>query len=287
MGDILLISAADLMLAVDFALNKSWQRLCGSSAGAGFAFPLFTGLFKGLIFFVLNGFRFELTAFSALMAVLMSLCGFCYFLIGQQILKEGQVMLYTLFLMLGGMCVPYIFGVLFLEEPLKITGAAGLVAITAALILTNGVGRVSKKQFFLCTAVFFLNGFCSVISKLHQISKANTVSSAGFVVLVSLAAAAFGGLGLAFSKRNFALSEVRKEKGAAILSASSLIGGASYLLQLVAAKSIPASALYPLLSGGSIMLSAVTGRIFFGEKPSRKTVLASAVCLIGTILFIF
>lgn len=287
MGDILLIAAADLMLAVDFALNKSWQRLCGSSAGAGFAFQLFTGLFKGLIFFILNGFRFEMTAFSVLMAVLMSLCGFCYFLIGQQILKEGQVMLYTLFLMLGGMCVPYVFGVLFLEEPLKITGAAGLIVITAALLLMNGFGRVSQKQFFLCTAVFFLNGFCSVISKLHQISKASTVSSAGFVVSVSLAAAVFGGLGLVFSKRKPVLSKAQKGKGAAILSASSLIGGASYLLQLVAAKSVPASALYPLLSGGSIVFSAFAGRIFFGEKPSRKTVLASAVCLIGTILFIF
>ena len=50
-------------------------------------------------------------------------------------MENGSMSLYTLFLMSGGMTVPYIWGVLFLNEKLTIFRTLGLVAIIAAIII--------------------------------------------------------------------------------------------------------------------------------------------------------
>lgn len=272
-------------MAVDFSLNKMYQKKCGSSAAAGYRFNLYVGLFKTLIFWAINGFSLEFTAFSAIMAAMMAAVCFGYILLGQQILKTSQVAVYTLFLMLGGMCVPYLWGAIVLHEQLNLFRILGLITIAAALIIMNLSERPKKKQLLMCIVVFILNGFCSVISKEHQISVDNAVSSAGFVMLTGLATALFGAVGLISERLKKEDLEIKKGNGITVLALSALIGGISYLLQLNGAESIPATALYPMLSGGSIALSVITGFIFFKEKPSRKLIIGMVFCLLGTAMF--
>ena len=280
------ILSADLLMAIDFSLNKMYQKKCGASIAAGYRFNLYTGLFKALIFWAINGFTFEFTGFSAIMAMLMAAVCFGYILLGQQILKVSQVAVYTLFLMLGGMCVPYIWGAAVLHEQLNLFRILGLITIAAALIVMNLSERPKKKQLLMCIGVFVLNGFCSVISKEHQIAEINAVSSAGFVALSGLASALFSIIGLMTVRiKRQQKPNIPKGRGMEILAFSALIGGVSYMMQLNAAKSIPATALYPMLSGGSIALSVITGYIFFKEKPSKKHMIGTVFCLLGTAMF--
>lgn len=282
------ILLADLMMAVDFSLNKVYQRKCGATPAAGYRFNLLVGLLKTLIFWGINGFVFEFTAYSAWMAALMALVCFSYILLGQQILKVSQVALYTLFLMLGGMCVPYLWGAVVLHEQLTVFRVLGLIVIAAALILMNLTERPPKKQLLMCIAVFILNGFCSVISKEHQISAKETVSAAGFVMLSGFASVLFGIIGLLTERAKKHPAELLQGgKGMLAVALSAAIGGVSYLLQLISAEKIPATALYPMLSGGSIALSVLTGWLFFREKPNKRLWIGTIFCILGTAMFIF
>ena len=146
---------ADILMATDFSLNKVYQRKCGATPSAGYRFNLLSGILKMLIFWAINGFSLEITAYSSIMAAMMAFVCFCYVLLGQQILKVSQVTVYTLFLMLGGMCVPYVWGAVFLHEQLTAFRIIGLVVIAAALILMNLSERPPKKQILMCVAVFF------------------------------------------------------------------------------------------------------------------------------------
>ena len=286
--DYLWIILADVLMATDFSLNKVYQRKCGATPTAGYRFNLFSGILKMLIFWAINGFTIEITAYSSIMAAMMAFVCFCYVLLGQQILKVSQVAVYTLFLMLGGMCVPYVWGAVFLHEQLTAFRIIGLVVIAAALILMNLSERPPKKQILMCIAVFFLNGFCSVISKEHQISTNETVSASGFVMLSGAATALFGLIGI-ITERMKAHSPELIFGGAGIgaVALSAIIGGASYLLQLIGAERIPATALYPMLSGGSIALSVLTGWLFFREKPTKRLWVGMIFCIIGTAMFVF
>ena len=61
----------------------------------------------------------------------------------------------------------------------------------------------------------------------------------------------------------------------------------SYTLQLVSASKLQASVLYPMVSGGSVVLCAFAGRIFFGEKPDRITLFGLILSFAATFFFLF
>lgn len=67
---------------------------------------------------------------------------------------------------------------------------------------------------------------------------------------------------------------------------SAAIGGTSYFLQLYGAKSLPATLLYPFITGGSIVFSTMIGTVMFKEKISGKLLISVVLCFVGTILFI-
>ena len=282
------ILLADFLMAVDFSLNKLYQKKFGATPAAGYRFNFFVGILKMLIFWGINGFSVEFHAYSGVMAAMMAFVCFCYVLLGQQILKVSQVALYTLFLMLGGMCVPYLWGAIVLHEELTVFRVLGLIVIAAALILMNVCEKPPKKQLLMCVAVFLLNGCCSVISKEHQISARETVSSAGFVMLTGAATAIFGLIGMCMERlRKQPAALIQGGRGLGILALSAVIGGVSYLLQLIGAEKIPATALYPMLSGGSIALSVLTGWLFFREKPNRRLWIGTVFCILGAAMFVF
>jgi multidrug transporter EmrE-like cation transporter len=64
------------------------------------------------------------------------------------------------------------------------------------------------------------------------------------------------------------------------------ISGISYLLQLTGAKELPATVLYPMVTGGCIIFSALSGRIFFKEKLSTYQLVSIGLCFVGTLLFL-
>ena len=71
-----------------------------------------------------------------------------------------------------------------------------------------------------------------------------------------------------------------------IMLASSAVDGASYLLQLVGASHLPASVLYPMITGGSVVLTVLAGWLFFKQKPSNRAIVGIVLCFVATLLFL-
>ena len=192
----LMLILAALLLALDFSLNKLYQKRAGTSPAAGFAFNALLGLACGVIFFAVGGFKLTVTPYSLVMATAMAVLVVGYNLIGFRIMKRGSVAVYTLFLMTGGMTVPYVWGILFLDEELVLVRTLGVVLIIAAVALSNlSREKIDCVQLAMCAAVFVLNGFTSVTSKLHQIEDVfATADMASFVVLAGLCKFVFSGI---------------------------------------------------------------------------------------------
>ena len=181
------------------------------------------------------------------------------------------------------MLLPYIFGIVFLNETVSLPGFLGLIAVLAAVILSNFNRRkISKTLLLLCTAVFLLNGFCSILSKAHQISRIpSTVSSAGFVMYSGIAKCLLSVIVLLCRKRS-SFSWPKHKYTLLLTVGAAVISAASYLLQLNGAKVLPASVLYPMITGGSIVFSAIAGRVFFKERLSLRQILCILLCIFGT-----
>ena len=141
----------------------------------------------------------------------------------------------------------------------------------------------------MCLAVFVLNGFVSIISKMHQIEiNYQCVSTIEFVILGGIFKFFIAGfLFLAFKNREGQRSEKNNfSKSLIVIILSAVIGGTAYFLQLYGAKSLPATVLYPFITGGSIVFSTLIGSLLFKEKLSRKLIISVVLCFVGTIMFI-
>ncbi len=287
-----MLLAAVLLLAGDFAINKLYQRKVGADTRSALGFNAVNGLLTAIIFFLingaLNGFSFEFHLYSACLATAMAVFGFSYNLIGFRMLRDGNIASYTLFLMTGGMMIPYVIGLIALDEPFSVLRTLGLIVIFSGIFCANTPkARPSRKYLLMGGAVFALNGLVSTVSKLHQIAETfPTASAASFVMLSGLAKFVLCSIAVLVMKKREGKNAPKCNKAVWLIALSALIGGVSYLFQLIGAKNLPATVLYPIITGGAIIFSALAGRIFFKEKITRVTLVGIALCFLGTCMFL-
>ena len=288
MNPYLMLCLSAALLAVDFVINKLYQRKAGTSLQAGLIFNVVLGGFTALIFWALSGFQFAFSGFSCIMATTMSLLCVCYNLLGFRILKNGSVAIYTLFLMTGGMVLPYIWGVLFLNEQLSVPTLIGLILLIGSVVICNlSKDRSNAKQLILCIAVFVLNGLVSIVSKMHQVeSFYPSVSANQFVMLTGISKAVVSLAASLFIKEKVSLKQVCNKNTVLLIAGSALIGGVSYMLQLIGAKDLPATVLYPFITGGSMVFSSLAGVLVFKEKLSVKLIISLIISCLATLLFL-
>lgn len=275
-------------MAFEFALSKKYQADEGTALVAGLKFNAVNGLLTAVIFFGLNGFRLEFSLYSLMIAFAMSLCGMVYSIIGFRVLKSGGMALCSVFLMIGGMLLPYLFGILYLYEQLTLPRIIGIVVILAAVILSNKASyKLKLSTLLLCCCVFVLSGSVSILSKCHQVATAYpSVGSTAFVMYSGIGKFLFSSLALLLCKKDMGTRFFTKSSRVWVIAGAALIGGVSYMLQLIGAKALPASVLYPMVTGGSIIFSAISGRVFFKEKLSVWQLVSIRLCFVGTLLFL-
>ena len=291
-----MLTLAALLLAGDIAMNKIYERYAGSSMKAGFRFNALLGILSALVFWAMGGFSFHVTPFSLLLAGVIASLGMSYTLLGFRILKSGSMALYSLFLMTGGMAVPYVWGLFALDEPFSLLRTAGLGLLILAVILSNlpkKGERIHAGLILICVVVFMLNGCVSVLSKTHQIEATlATVTPMEFVMLMGLFKFVFGGIAYGIAAKREGQVPAREARQGrmsvylliALLSAA--IGGLSFVLQLRGAVNLPATVLYPFITGGSMIFSTLIGILAFREKPSRSLLISIGLCFIGTLMFL-
>lgn len=285
--DLVWLIVSAVLLAVDFLIAGLYQKGEGNAPVKVFRFNFFIGLFSVVIFFFINGCQFEFTWFSGVLALVMTCLAILYTLVGFRILAAGGTAYYTFFLMTGGMTVPYVWGLFFLDEAFSWLRLAGLVLIVgSAFLIYAGKNRLSPKIMGLCAAIFLLNGFVSVISKHHAISE-QAVSASAYVILTAMVKVIVcGAILLFFRLKKKENAGKIKPKAIILLAASALVSGLSYLLQLGGAASLPATVVYPIVTGGSIVFTAVAGWLFLKEKPTKQLIFGVLVCFAGTCLFL-
>ena len=143
----------------------------------------------------------------------------------------------------------------------------------------------------MCCAVFVLNGFVSVFSKLHQVNTVyEMVPTLDYAMLSTVASLAMS----LILKAVLSLKNANKGKTKfkfswlpiIIVASCSVLGTFSSILQLEGAKNLPASMLYPMITGGSVALTGVFALVFFKERLSARGWISVTLCCIGTCFFI-
>ena len=183
--------------------------------------------------------------------------------------------------MVGGMVLPYSYGIL-CGEKFELTGLmCCLVLICSVAMSINGGGHM-KKAVWYYIAVFFLNGLIAVISKFHQSYEGVCVDSGSFMLYTKIIVSLISIVILLVRKEN-SLSVSMKELGYSV--AFSVATSVGNLLLLVALLYLPASVQYPVVTGGVIIFSTIITALK-GEKLTIIQIASSLIAFGATALMI-
>ena len=288
--------------AAQFAFTKLYEAQVSQTVATSLVMIAVSAACGVLLYLTIGGFRVEISRVSLFWAILFAAIMLPYYLIGIKVLSLGSLAIYSMFMMLGGMLVPFFYGVLWLHEAISWGKAVGSVFLTVFIVLQavwqkpaqrEKNDKKTKTLFFVsCLLIFFINGMTGVIAKQHQIAVGAvdeisfTVLSCGLTVLLSLL---FLPICLLKDRQNVS-SAVKNSLRPIPVLIMLLMGASAYTgnyLHLLAAEKVPASVQFPLVSGGVIVLSALVSAFVFRERLSAKEWVSVAGAFLSTVFFAF
>lgn len=288
MNAYVLVLLSDIFLAINAVLSKVYQKRVGVGLSVGLKYNLWVNFFTVILFVFICKFQIKITFFSLFMAVIMPLIAITHSIMGFYLLKYSNVSYTTLLSSCGGIIVPYLYGIIFLNETLSALRVIGIMLIIFSMFVSNIKDcQIANKHTVLSVLFTVFNGLVGVITKVHQVTlNYKTVDSSQYVFLSASAKVVICAIALLFIKQNQQQNSFNLKKQLPLFILTAIICGMAYLFQLVGASRIPATVLFPLLTGGTIILSTITSKIILKENVSMRQWIAVGVCFIGTCMFL-
>lgn len=282
MKDYVLLIIAAAFFSLQFMFQQNYQKIRGSGVNATFIFTLFTDGMIFLFTWIGQGFRLEFKWFSFLLCILAAANSILYVFCSLKALQKANLLLYSMYAMLGGMLLPLLTGFFIYREPVTSPIIASCILILAALILTLNLKTKGKSCRHYYVLVFLLNGMSGTLSKFHQSSHLAHVSSMGYLELKSTLSVIIVLTMLLITRRKISMLSMREWF---CVGGNALLCGAGNLFMLIALLRVPASVQYPLVTGGVIIFSFLID-LLQKKCPSRNNLIAAGLALASTVIII-
>ena len=156
----LLILLSAVMFSVQFFLNDCYQKSEGTTVVSALTFSLITSVF-GCIMLIAYGGLGRITLFTFFMSAVSAIKNFIQIYCGIKVLKVANLSVYSLFSMLGGMLLPFIYGIA-CGERLTSAKAGCIIFIAAALFSVfpaAAKAQPSAKPAYITPEYLYLTGF--------------------------------------------------------------------------------------------------------------------------------
>lgn len=275
---ILFFAAA--LFASQFLFQQKFNGECGASWHTSLIFTLYTSVISFVVMLILNGFRLHVSLFSLAVAFIYAIVNILYGYMSIKAFSVVNLSVYSVLAMLGGMLLPFLYGIVFADESITAGKVICCILITGSLLMTTSHGK--KGGYFYYCSVFVLNGLAGVLSAIHQ-GNPNAVGSIDFMILNRIVTVCIcvvilfisGGSTLKISGKAFIYSVFY-----------ALFCGFGNLFVLISLKHLPASVQYPIITGGTIVFSLLIS-IIRKETVTRRNVISAVLALSATILILF
>lgn len=299
----ILLIIAVFLFSIQFVFTKVYQKQRGNSFLAAIIMGIIACIAFIPYYLILNGGKIEFTIYSFFISLISSLLNIVCTVFGLKVLSVANLSVYSIFLLLGGMLVPSVYGLLTGE---KITSlkVISILFVIVSLLLTVQKDEKNKKTSLYAVIgyaiIFLTNGLTSVCTFMHQKSNLDTVSTEGYLLL-----GAFSRLALSLiilivymiwkkikhkEKAKLAIDGMNKVASLrgwmisiAVVLGYAAVHGTAQLLSTMTATYLDASVQSTIITGGCIFLSAAFG-LFFGEQFTKKGLLSLSFALVSVVL---
>lgn len=292
-----LILISVVMFGGGFAIQDQYRKKRGSGLLISMESACI-GAFAGLIIlFAFNKFSISFTLFTFLMASWAALNGLAFTFCAFKALDYINLSLFSLFAMLGGMVLPFLQGIIFYAEGFTLAKAICIVFVCASLLCTIEKGEKKNGTIFYL-GIFVLNGMAGVISKLFTSSNMQKTGAMDYSIWIAIVTVVFSGIAwlvlVVMERRGKSTQNsdsIRVDKKDLITSyalgaANGVINRVANLLLVFALAFVDTSVQYPMVTGGTMIVSTVIS--CFGEKkPNKREIIGVGLAFIGMCALFF
>ena len=317
--DFLYLMIACLFFSVQFIFTKCFQKNTKGGYGITVWNQFHIYIFMGLYLLATSETTFDLTLTSLVFSILYAVSGLTSGTGSLFTMRYGKMSTVTTFCLLGGMILPFFYGVLFLQEEMTLWKTLGILVLIGSLLPSilekdsSGVERTKAdriKYTIFCMMTFCGNGFVSVVSKAHQISEGamrlpgGEVDTDGFILLntivgltIALVTLVVRAILAAKQGEKHPVRATYYEIGKnpmvpklvgmllALAAGYAVCNAMGNIFSLQCAVTMDSSIQFPILSGVVIFMTAVFGWLFFWERIEKANLISLSLTLVGIGLF--
>lgn len=319
----LLLFISAVLFSGQFLFTKQYQRYNGDSLRSTLKLSFFAYITIAIFFFIkanvgVESLRFGFSWFTLLMTLGVAVVSVLCMYLGVKVLGIGNMAVYSTFMMIGSMVLPSLVGVTVYGEKLTLLKGAALLLMLVAVFFTSGNDdtKSNKKALLFYISVFILNGLVGVLFTIHNnqptwsaywetVNGVPVVNSDVFMSWYGISTALLSGVLLCISKcKDKKKSEelnasIVKTAGAGmqrtmLFSLAIAVGygvangmGNYFISISTAPNALGSSVTFPIVNGGTILVSTLMGIFLYKEKATWKTWVGCVCVLIATVLFMF
>ncbi len=181
--------------------------------------------------------------------------------------------------------IPALYGILFLNEPISIQLVLGIVFLFVSIFLINQERGEQKKITLrwgiFAVITFFGNGICTTVQKLYQV-RSGGATECEFMIISMLIVVSTLMIAAVISEKRELFKNLKE--GAIWYGICGLGNASANSLTMILALTMPASVLYPLLSAGGIVLTALVSILLYRERLSVEQKIGLVMGIVATIL---
>ena len=287
-----LIIFSTVLFGAQFGSTKKYQTLAGEGIKSSLLYNAVSPVVFGLIMFLIASDKFVFLPFTVICSFIWAIIANAITYFSIKSLALGSVANYSVFLLGGGMVLPTIYG-FFTGDSITVFKVVGILFILAAVGVKLDFKEKNGIHAYLCFfAMFLLNGLIGILSSVYQsdILSFERNSAEQFAFMRAIFTAVLGAVLLGVFSLKDRTDKELSHKSIFVKSMpwalfGGILNGVANLLLLYALLSLDPSLQYPLVTGGTILVSVLVG-FLFKEKVDKKTVLSVLLSLIGTIVIV-
>lgn len=279
-----LILLANLLFSSTFLFQRNYTKNEGYTLGASMLRFSVQSVVQIAVTLISGGSFLNFSTTALFLAAVYAFFSITNTYCAAKVFAIADMSVFSVFNMLGGMVLPFIAGVFFFGEDMTHgKWISFLLIVLAVFCELERKKKSSPKALAYYFGLFFSNGVFGVLSKCNQ---EYGIDSDSFLLWVAMCSIVYCILFFLISRLRGEVSRFNKPVASiAYASGGGVLNVIANVLLLVALRTVDASVQYPLVTGGTIVFSALMG-LTVHERPSAKGWVAVALSVLASVLII-
>ena len=126
----IIISLAVVCFAGQFAFTKLYESTVKQNMISLLVMLIFTSLTGMILYLCVGKFQVQFSTVTLMWAAMLALIMIPYYIVSIYVISLGSLAIYSMFMMLGGMLVPFFYGIVFLDEKITVGKILGTILLS-------------------------------------------------------------------------------------------------------------------------------------------------------------